>query len=251
MKSPSLSSFRTLAAIAFTPLFALPALAAISEADLARLGQDLTPLGAERAGNAAGTIPAWEGGITAPPAGYKPGDHHPDPFPGDQPLATITASNLSEYADRLTPGHVALLTAYPSYKIVLYPTRRTASFPERIYEATKKYAPTARLTESGNGVEGALIGIPFPVPQNGLEAIWNHLLRYRGDAAVRHVGQAAPQRNGSYTLVQFRDEFLFNYSRPDITTETLETSSSTTSRPRSRPLVWRVRSSSSRRRSTR
>jgi hypothetical protein len=198
------------------------AFAAISDADLARLGGELTPLGAERAGNAAGTIPAWEGGITAAPAGYTVGAHHPDPFAADQPLATITASNLSEYADRLTPGHRALLTTYPSYKIVLYPTRRSASFPERIYDATKKYAPSARLTESGNGVEGALIGIPFPVPQNGLEAVWNHLLRYRGDAAVRFVGQAAPQRNGSYTLVQFRDEFLFNYSRPDITPESLD-----------------------------
>ena len=46
----------------------------------ARLGQDLTPLGAERAGNAAGTIPAWTGGVQAP-AGYEPGMHHPDRSP--------------------------------------------------------------------------------------------------------------------------------------------------------------------------
>ena len=58
---------------------------------IARLGADLTPLGAEKAGNADGTIPAWEGGITAPPAGYQPGDHHPDPYPGDDILFTITA----------------------------------------------------------------------------------------------------------------------------------------------------------------
>jgi hypothetical protein len=222
MNSPTLPALRKLSPLTFWPLLALPAFAAISDTDLARLGQELTPLGAERAGNASGTIPAWEGGITIPPAGYQVGDHHPDPFPGDQPLATITASNLSEYADRLTAGHAALLKTYPSYKLHLYPTRRTASFPERIYEATKKYAPTARLTAAGNGVEGALIGTPFPVPQNGLEVVWNHLLRYRGDAAVRFVGQAAPQRNGSYTLVQFRDEFLFNYSRPDITEATLD-----------------------------
>jgi hypothetical protein len=196
--------------------------AAISDTDLARLDGDLTPLGAERAGNAAGTIPAWDGGITTPPAGYKPGDHHPDPFASDQPIATITASNLSEYESRLTPGHVALLKTYPDYKILLYPTHRSASCPERIYEATKKYAPTAHLTEGGNGIDGTLIGIPFPVPQNGLEAIWNHLVRYRGDAAARFVGQAAPQRNGSYTLVQFREEFYFNYSRADVTAATLD-----------------------------
>jgi len=37
---------------------ALPALAAVSEEDAARLGRDLTPTGAERAGNADGSIPA-------------------------------------------------------------------------------------------------------------------------------------------------------------------------------------------------
>jgi hypothetical protein len=205
-------------------LLALPplALAAISDADLARLGDTLTPIGAERAGNATGTIPAWDGGITTPPAGYKIGDHHPDPFTDDQPLATITAANLAEHEAQLSPGHIGLLKTYPSFKIVVYPTRRSAAFPPRIYDATKKTASTATLTAAGNGIAGALAGVPFPVPQNGLEAIWNHLVRYRGDAAVRFVGQAAPQRNGSYTLVQFRDEFLFNYNHPDVTEQSLD-----------------------------
>ncbi len=65
---------------------------------IARLGADLTPLGAEQAGNQAGTIPAWAGGITSPPAGYRPGDHHPDPYADDQVLFTITADNLNQYA---------------------------------------------------------------------------------------------------------------------------------------------------------
>jgi hypothetical protein len=34
--------------------------------DASQLGKTLTPVGAERAGNAAGTIPAWDGGITKP-----------------------------------------------------------------------------------------------------------------------------------------------------------------------------------------
>jgi hypothetical protein len=216
------SAFRQALRLSALPLLALSGNAAISETDLSRLDGELTPLGAIRAGNAAGTIPAWDGGIAAPPAGYKPGDHHPDPFDADRPLATITASNLAEYESQLTAGHIALLKVYPSYKIVLYPTRRSASFPQVIYDATKKTAPTARLTESGNGLQDALIGIPFPIPQNGLEAVWNHLVRYRGQAAVRHVAQAAPQRGGSYTLVQFKDEFLFNYTRLDVTEETLD-----------------------------
>ncbi|MDB4530718.1 DUF1329 domain-containing protein, partial [bacterium] len=75
----------------------------------ADLGKSLTPLGAEKAGNAAGTIPAWEGGITQPPAGYNSGDHHPDPFANDKISATINAANAEQYADNLTEGHKALL----------------------------------------------------------------------------------------------------------------------------------------------
>ena len=190
--------------------------AEISTADLARLGNDLTPIGAEKAGNADGSIPAWTGGITTPPAGYTVGDHHPDPYANDAALVTITRANLAQYRDQLTAGHVALLEAYDDYKLVVYPTHRSASYPQYIYDATKEFAPSAKLVNDGSGVDGVIRGIPFPVPQNGLEVLWNHLLRYRGNAAVRQIGQAAPQRNGSYTMVEFEDEFWFNYARQDI-----------------------------------
>ena len=46
------------------------ALAVVSAEQVARLGQDLTPMGAEKAGNADGTIPEWTGGgIAEIPAG--------------------------------------------------------------------------------------------------------------------------------------------------------------------------------------
>jgi hypothetical protein len=195
---------------------------AISADQAARLGQELTPLGAERLGNADGTIPAWDGGITTPPAGYKPGMHHPDPYAADQPLYTVTAENLAKYESKLPAGLIALIKAYPStFKLPVYPTHRSASNPERIYEATKKYATTAQLTNSGNGFTGALAGIPFPIPQSGIEVAWNHLTRWRGTAAVRYISQAAPLRNGSYSLVDFEDEFLFNYARPEMTEQDL------------------------------
>ncbi len=203
-------------------LLALGAHAGISAAEANRLGHDLTPLGGEMAGNADGTIPAWTGGITTPPAGYVVGMHHPDPFKDDQVLFTITAANADKYADKLTAGHLALLKAYPDYKMPVYPTHRSASNPQRIYDATKQYATTATLTPGGNGISGVVIGIPFPIPQNGLEVIWNHLTRYRGVSAERWIGQAAPQRNGSYTLVQFDDEFLFNYAREGIQEKDLD-----------------------------
>lgn len=198
--------------------------AAVSEAEAAKLGRELTPLGAEKAGNADGTIPAWTGGITTPPAGYKVGDHHPDPFASDQPLYTVTAANLAQYESRLSAGHLALFKAYPNYKLVVYPSRRSASYPQRVYDATRQNATTAQLVSNGNGISGAILGVPFPIPQNGLEVVWNFLTRYRGIAAVRRIDQAAVERGGGYQLVKLEDEFLFNYTRPDITAKELEES---------------------------
>ena len=85
---------------------------AVSASEAQRLGEDLTPIGAEMAGNAEGSIPAWEGGLKSAPAGFEPGGHHPDPFADDEILFTITRENMGEYADKLTTGHKALLERY-------------------------------------------------------------------------------------------------------------------------------------------
>jgi hypothetical protein len=201
---------------------ATAATAAVSETEAARLGRDLTPLGGEVKASADGTIPAWTGGIQTPPAGFKAGDHHPDPFAADQPLYPVTAANAAQHEARLTAGQLAVLKAYPTYKLTVYPTRRSASNPQRIYDATRRNATTAQLVSNGNGIGGATVGIPFPIPQNGLEVLWNSLTRYRGVAASRRIDQAAVERGGGYQLVKFEDEFLFNYTRPDITLKELE-----------------------------
>ncbi len=211
-----------LAGAAVALAWAPAAFAKATAEEIARLGADLTPLGAEKAGNKDGTIPAWEGGITKPPAGYKAGMHHPDPFADDKVLFTITGANADQYKDKLTPGHLALLKTYDTYKMNVYPTRRSAANPQRIYDATKKVAATAELVDGGNGVKGTVNGVPFPVPKSGIEVIWNHLLRYRGDRAARFIGQAAVTRGGDYTLVQFEDEFNTVYSQAGMTEEALQ-----------------------------
>lgn len=195
--------------------------AEISADQIARLDGDLTPFGAERAGNSDDSIPPWDGGITEPPAAYQPGMHHPDPFADDPVLFTIDGSNMQLYQNRLTAGQKALMRAYPSFRMNVYRTRRSASAPQRIYDATRKIAATARLGDGGNGVTGAVIGIPFPIPENGHQAIWNHLLRYRGETAARWIGQAMPTRGGNYTLVRFQDEVDLRYVHQDMTEETL------------------------------
>jgi hypothetical protein len=197
---------------------ALSAQGGLPADQVARLSGELTPFGAIRAGNADGSIPAWTGGITTPPSGYKVGDHHPDPFAEDQPIAIITAANLDQYKDRLTAGHLALFATYPeSFRMPLYPSRRSASVPQEVYDQTIQIASTASLTPEGTGVTGAIKGIPFPIPQNGQEAIWNHILRYRGVSLRRVIGQATPTRQGSYNLVTLEEDVLINFFRSDVT----------------------------------
>ena len=196
-------------------------LAKTTPEEIARLGKDLTPLGGEMAGNADGSIPAWEGGLSKPPAGYKKGDHHPDPFAADKVQVTINAANMDKYADKLTAGHMAMLKTYPSFFMNIYPTQRSAASPQRIYDATRKVAATAELVNNGDGVKGTVNGIPFPVPKSGIEVIWNHLLRFRGELAERRIAQAAVTRGGDYTLVKFNDEFNLIYSKAGISEEEL------------------------------
>ena len=170
-----------------------------------------TPLGADAGANADGSIPAWTGGLTEPVKGYKKFGHYPDPFAADKPLFVIDASNMAKYADHLTPGQMAMMKKYPTYKLPIYTTRRSASFPKAHYDETAANAGKTVLAPGGNGVVGASGGIPFPTPKNGLEAIWNHLLRYRGDTYAMSWSQAAVTRGGDYTLVRFDYEYEFDY----------------------------------------
>ncbi|TBU82093.1 DUF1329 domain-containing protein [Pseudomonas daroniae] len=197
-------------------LLAGNSLAAVSPQEAARLGTSLTPLGGEKAGNATGSIPAWTGGLTQAPAGYQgSGKHHVDPFADDKPLFTITKANLQQYRDNLTPGQIALFEAYPdSYQMPVYASRRTGSAPQWVYDNTAKNAVSAKLLDGGNGFADAYGGIPFPIPQSGVEALWNHIARYRGTYIVRRASEVAVQRNGSYSLVTSQQEAMFKFYDP-------------------------------------
>jgi len=176
---------------------------AVSEAEAARLDTDLTPMGAERAGNPEGTIRGWTGGITAPPPNYEPGMHHPDPYASDAVLFTITAADLDARGPLLCDGQKALLRAHPeSWRIHVYPTRRSASYPAWVYEAVRANATRARVVLEGKGsVADARVGPPFPIPSSGIEVIWNHNLRWRGARVQRSEGIAAITRRGNYRVV--------------------------------------------------
>lgn len=205
----------------FTALLsaALSAFAAVSADEAAMLKSELTPSGAEKAGNAAGTIPAWSGGYTKVPAGYKSGQPRPDPFAGEKPLYSITAANVAQYADKLTDGQQALLKKYPSYRINVYPTHRTMAMPGWVADNTFKNATRAKIIGDGS-IEGAYGGIPFPIPKSGDEAMWNHLLRWRGEAILFPFRTHVIGADGKAVLAsQASNEFNFPYYFKDGSAE--------------------------------
>lgn len=178
---------------------AVAAQAAVSADEAATLKTTLTPLGAERAGNKEGTIPAWDGKAPSA-AGAKNGAKRPDPFAADRPRLTITAANMAEHADKLTEGTRALLSKYPGFRVDVYPTRRSAVFQQQIYDAVFKNATQAKAVNDGLTVEGAAGGIPFPIPKTGYEAVWNHMLSYRGQVATYTADKYLMQANGERIL---------------------------------------------------
>jgi hypothetical protein len=179
----------------------------------ARLSADLTPLGAERAGNADGNIPPWSGVAPAAPASWAPGARYADPFPDEKPLLVITAENAEKQAKLLTPGQRALLAAYPEYRLPVYPSHRQAIAPEAWYAGTAKNAVLAHIATDSGLPERVVAGAPFPIirdePEGGLEAIWNHRLRWRGEGRDRSYLEASIAPTGAVDLVQVRERQRF------------------------------------------
>ncbi|MCQ4251589.1 DUF1329 domain-containing protein [Pseudomonas stutzeri] len=212
---------RKLFSVLALSLLASSVMAAVSPEEAAKLGNSLTPLGAEKAGNADGTIPEWTGGLATDAAPLNDG-HVTNPFKAEQPKFVITAQNADQYKDKLTAGQQAMFKRYPeTYKIRVFPTHRSAAVPDRIYEAAKKSALNVELVGGGNGVDNFADSryYAFPIPKNGLEVIWNHITRYRGGNVRRNIVQATPQTNGSYTLVHFEDEVAFPSDMTDLDPE--------------------------------
>jgi len=252
--------------------------AKVSQEEADKLGNELTPVGANPEGNADGTIPAWQGEAVWPDevknfthsaleevrqgivkyqeenpnlnllsdlkdieqaifdqesyrallgsvvkkvekdTGQKIDQDKLDPekmaeqYDTSQffPKFTITHDNLDQYKDKLSAGHKQLFESYDDYKMIVYPTVRGAYYPEEIYEATKKNATRATL-EGTDGVDGARVGFPYPIPKNGAQAIWNHKLKFRGSAAKRYNDQAVVDADGSAEITKVVEDVGFEY----------------------------------------
>jgi hypothetical protein len=200
---------RTLLALSIASLLAAPAVhAKLSAEQAARLGADLTPTGAQVSANADGSIPAWTGGLTQAPAGFSAGGNYVDPFAAEKPLLSITAANMAQHAERLSAGQQAMLKTFSDYKINVYPSHRTAALPQVAYEAIRSQSQQVELLANGNGLQGySGASVPFPIPASGIEALWNHLARYRGKGWETTYAEFPVQVSGSFTPLIRRQKF--------------------------------------------
>src|SRR6185437_14499682 len=94
--------------------------AAVTPSQAEALRGALTPVGAERAGNAAGTIPAWNGGLTSEPLAGAIASVVSDPFAAEQPLFTIDRSNLGRFTEHLPEGALALFARFSDYRMRIF-----------------------------------------------------------------------------------------------------------------------------------
>ncbi|WP_425221948.1 DUF1329 domain-containing protein [Pseudomonas sp.] len=210
----------------YTRLFSLSLLSAallapathagVSAEEAKRLGQDLTPIGAERAGNADGSIPAWTGGLPKDAGAILPNGTPSDPFASEQPLFTINAANYEQHRELLTDGQIALLQRYPeTYVLPVYETHRSVGFSAEVAEEAARNATEARLINDGNGLDGFRGSVAFPIPKTGLEVIWNHITRFNTGSSISITDTAAPQPNGDYVITTTEQ----HYTPVDQTTD--------------------------------
>ncbi|WP_373187516.1 DUF1329 domain-containing protein [Halopseudomonas sp.] len=203
--------------------FSTASMAAATPEQVASLGGTLTPIGAEKAGNAAGTIPEWTGGLATNAAPVDANGFASNPFADDEPLFVITADNYEQYADNIAPGQIAMFKRYPeTFKMPVYESRRSVAMPDAVYTATRENAAKTKLVAGGYGLENYKLANAFPIPSDGLEVVWNHITRFRGEALQRIIIQATPQVNGSYTVVRFNEEYVIPQGLSDFTPGTMD-----------------------------
>lgn len=149
----------------------------IEKAQAEKLGAELTPLGADPKANADGSIPAWKGDTLGVPKGLQyagSGSAYPDPYADEKPLFSITKDNLEQHKNKLSPGMVALFEKYPeSYRMDIYPSHRDFRYTDKFERRTRWNVGNAELVNGIDGLQKMTGGVPFAIPQNGAEAIWN------------------------------------------------------------------------------
>src|SRR5437870_8248793 len=209
-----LDSFTRIALAIGALCTAAAASSAVGDQEAARLGKELTPAGGEVAASKDGSIPAW-GGVQPPNAGWSFGRKRFDfwPYKGDKALFWIDASNVDKYADKLSPGQIALIKQTKGYRMDVYPSRRDCGVPDFVAENTRKNVGAAKISADGWSLSEAVVpGYPFPLPASGIEAMWNAKMRYRGiGVELKNTFTSVSPRKGSNEWIKATGEITLFY----------------------------------------
>ncbi|MDE0852936.1 MAG: DUF1329 domain-containing protein [Nevskia sp.] len=185
------------------------AAAAVPADQAAKLGKELTPIGAEKAASSDGLVPAW---TPAQQHGKMNGEYASSPeIEGDKAIATITSANMDKYADKLSEGNKYLLKTFKDYKMILYPSHRTVAWPDFIYKATAANAVNCTLSGTDDP-DNCKQGFPYPIPSDGAQVIWNHRLKWRGNNVQRNNNEMIVDANGHWQLAQLVEDVKFLYA---------------------------------------
>lgn len=200
--------------------------AKVSAAEAAKLGKELTCVGAEKAGTPSG-VPEYTGKWVGVPPGVTyqlhSGQHPVDVYAGEKPLFVITAENVNQYASRLSDGQKAMFAKYPkTFRMPVYPGHRDFSYPDSVCAVVKKNALEAEVTDNGLGVKGFKGGMLFPFPKNGYELLWNNLLPARAynDEVIRDSANVRP--NGAISWGRTRVLSMDFTNMPDLRGKPIE-----------------------------
>ena len=199
-------------------LVSYSSLAGVSQKEVQKLGEVLTPFGSILGGNIDRSIPAWTGGISKPEA--KSGEHHTDLFKDEEPILVIDSDNLEKYSKNLTAGQLKMFNSFSdSYSMNIYPSYRTHAMPDWVNKNSIENAKSSSLSKKGTGVINAYGGIAFPIlhgsnSDQALQTMWNHMTRWRGIYVVRRTSEIAVNRNGQFNTVINQQEVLFNFHVP-------------------------------------
>ena len=183
------------------------ALAAVSADEAKQIGTTLTGIGAEKAGNKEGTIPVYAGEGVKMPSGWDklPAPRgRPDPFASEKPLFSITPQNAAQYADKLD-GTAEFFKKYANFRMDVYPTHRTSTYPKWVLDNTLKNATACKGIDNDLKLDGCYGGYAFPIPKTGGQAMWNHQTAYEASSWQGSSHSFVVANNGNVTLVDGAD----------------------------------------------
>ncbi|MGE8318605.1 MAG: DUF1329 domain-containing protein [Comamonas sp.] len=210
---------KTSLALAASLALCAPAHAKATAGEVEQLGRELTCVGAIKAGNKEGTIPEFSGKWLGAPAGVAHAPHsgkHPaDLYADEKPLFVITAANVEQYADRLSPGQKAMFQKYPkTMQMPVYPGHRDFRYSDEVCAVIKKNAVESELVDDGMGIKGNAGAINFPFPKTGAEALWNSLLPTRAYTEENVADAMQVLSNGSIVNGRNESRYLSPFNDP-------------------------------------